>query len=182
MGHASCKEACVENGSEKTVRLSVVIPALNESSSISAALASVSSAAASPIDVVVVDGGSTDDTVLLARRHGAKVIRTERGRGRQLNTGWRATRGDWCLFLHSDSKLPPRYDELIAASVHRAQLQQQQRLIETHDDGVESWAAHEAFPGNQTSTYTSHTLTSTPVLTSSVLTRTPWFPPPTPRP
>ncbi|EFJ40774.1 hypothetical protein VOLCADRAFT_84369 [Volvox carteri f. nagariensis] len=106
-----------------SVRLSVIIPVLNESALISAALASVHSATVAPIDVIVVDGGSTDDTVNLAKQHGAKVIRSERGRGHQLNVGWRAARGDWCLFLHGDCLLPPRYDERIAACLRPAQRQ-----------------------------------------------------------
>ncbi|PNH02503.1 hypothetical protein TSOC_011512, partial [Tetrabaena socialis] len=45
------------------------------------------------------------------------VLQTERGRGRQLNAGWRAARGEWVLFLHSDSQLPDQYDRHLAAAL-----------------------------------------------------------------
>lgn len=50
-----------------------------------------------------------------------KVLQSERGRGKQQNAGWQAARGEWCLFLHADSQLPPHYDQLIASAVQFTQ-------------------------------------------------------------
>jgi rSAM/selenodomain-associated transferase 2 len=56
---------------------------------------------------VVVDGGSRDGTPAVAAAGGARVVTAPRGRARQLNAGARASRGDWLLFLHADSRLGP---------------------------------------------------------------------------
>lgn len=58
-----------------------------------------------PVEIVVVDGGSSDETVVRARGAGARVLETERGRARQLDAGWRATRGEVVVFLHADTRL-----------------------------------------------------------------------------
>jgi len=79
--------------------LAVVIPTLNAAAALAACLERVSGAG----DVVVADGGSTDDTVAIAGRHGARVVRARKGRGAQLAAGARAARGDWLLFLHADT-------------------------------------------------------------------------------
>jgi len=95
------------------VRLSVVIPALDEAERIAEA---VESARAPDVEVIVVDGGSSDDTAQRARDAGARVLPSASGRARQLEVGARASRGDALLFLHADTRLPAGY----AAAVERA--------------------------------------------------------------
>lgn len=70
-------------------------------------------------EVLVVDGGSTDDTKRVAAREGAKVLQSRKGRGLQLNTGWRASKGKWVLFLHGDSQLPDNYLTLMQDAVQQ---------------------------------------------------------------
>jgi rSAM/selenodomain-associated transferase 2 len=91
--------------------LSIVIPALNASGSLSATLASVTAAD----EVVVVDGGSVDGTADLAASLGARVIRAQRGRGSQLAAGVAAARGGWLLLLHADTRLAVGWQTTIAA-------------------------------------------------------------------
>lgn len=88
------------------MRLSVVIPTLDESARIGARLAEL--AATPGVDeVVVVDGGSADATVRLASGHpGVRVLAAPRGRASQQNAGATAARGDVLLFLHADVALP----------------------------------------------------------------------------
>lgn len=83
------------------MKLTVIIPTLNEASHIGRAVASVNGA-----EVIVADGGSTDSTRAIARDLGATVIETQRGRGLQMDEAARGAKGDVLLFLHADTILP----------------------------------------------------------------------------
>lgn len=85
--------------------LSIIIPALDESHSIGATLDAVMRVAGS-VEVIVVDGGSQDDTVMIARERGVRVIEAERGRGTQMHAGACVARGESFWFLHADT-VPP---------------------------------------------------------------------------
>ena len=87
------------------MKLSVIIPALNEAESIQRAVET--SLALSPHEVIVADGGSTDDTVAIARTLDCSVIECRRGRARQQNAGAASATGDVLLFLHADTWLVP---------------------------------------------------------------------------
>ena len=65
------------------MNLSVIIPTLNASRTLSATLLAVGDIG----EIVVVDGGSTDNTVELAKAHGARVVQGAAGRGQQLIAG-----------------------------------------------------------------------------------------------
>lgn len=97
------------------MRISVVIPALNEAANVAVAVASA--AAPAVLEVIVVDGGSADDTVAIAQRAGAAVLHCERGRGRQLNAGAAVATGDVLLFLHADTTLPAGFDAAVTAAL-----------------------------------------------------------------
>jgi rSAM/selenodomain-associated transferase 2 len=85
-------------------RVSVIIPALNEEARIATAIDSARRADA--LEVIVADGGSSDETVPVAREHGAEIVSGATMRSRQLNAGAAAARGDILLFLHADTRLP----------------------------------------------------------------------------
>jgi rSAM/selenodomain-associated transferase 2 len=87
------------------MKVSVIIPALNESENILATLLSVKKQQGD-FEIIVVDGGSIDGTAVSARAH-AQVISSARGRAIQMNTGARLAKGDALLFLHADSSLHP---------------------------------------------------------------------------
>lgn len=93
------------------MRLSVVIPALDEEAGIRAA---VESARAPGVEVLVVDGGSRDATLARAGAAGARVLDAGRGRARQLAAGLEAATGDAVLFLHADTRLPAGYADAVA--------------------------------------------------------------------
>ncbi len=85
--------------------LSVIVPTYNEAGRIEELLSELR--AQNPTcDLIVIDGSSTDATVALAQPY-AYVVVTQPNRGRQLNLGARAARGDQLLFLHADVRLPP---------------------------------------------------------------------------
>ncbi len=82
--------------------LSVIVPALNAAATLARTLAAVARDGLAS-ELIVVDGGSSDDTATIAQAAGARVVRSERGRGAQLATGARAASGGWLLFLHADT-------------------------------------------------------------------------------
>ncbi len=99
------------------MRLAIVIPALNEQEHIEAALRELAALRARGVRVIVVDGGSTDSTVPLAAALADRVITAPRGRAQQLNAGASlalSEHADTLLFLHTDTRLPDRADQLIA--------------------------------------------------------------------
>jgi rSAM/selenodomain-associated transferase 2 len=87
------------------VKLSVIIPALNEEANIAVAVERAN--ALSPHEVLIADGGSSDRTVEIARELPCRVINAPRGRARQQNAAAEAATGDVLLFLHADSWLAP---------------------------------------------------------------------------
>lgn len=101
----------------KGQRLSIVIPTLDEAREIDARLAALQPLRERGCEVIVADGGSRDATVALAARHADRVIASPKGRAMQMNAGARASHGEWLLFLHADTCLPPRADHLIAAAL-----------------------------------------------------------------
>jgi rSAM/selenodomain-associated transferase 2 len=89
--------------------LSIIVPVLNEEAALGPALEAVRAGLGPGDELLVVDGGSSDGTVEIARRAGADVVVSERGRGRQQNAGARLAKGDVLLFLHADTHLPAGY-------------------------------------------------------------------------
>lgn len=86
------------------MKISVVIPTLNEESHIEKTLQSITKQDGD-YEFSVVDGGSTDNTVTIAKRY-TTVIKSKCGRAIQMNTGAKACSGDILLFLHADTILP----------------------------------------------------------------------------
>lgn len=90
------------------MRISVIIPTLNERENLPAALRALAEFSGLH-EIIVVDGGSTDGTRKWLSHHlpaNGRMIDGPRGRGNQLNAGARAATGDVVLFLHADTRLP----------------------------------------------------------------------------
>lgn len=101
------------------MKLSVVMPVLNEAAGIAATLAALAPLRAAGHEVIVADGGSTDGTAALAAPLADQVIAAPRGRARQMNAGAAVARGEVLLFLHADTRLPPGAAGLVGAALDR---------------------------------------------------------------
>lgn len=101
------------------MRLSIIIPVLNEAAAIEQTIAHVRGAVGTATEIVVVDGGSTDATAVLVAGlvgqpgHEIRLISSERSRSNQMNAGAAIVTGDVLLFLHADTLLPPGADRAI---------------------------------------------------------------------
>jgi len=101
------------------VKISVVIPALNEADSIEETLLLLQAWRHRGHEVIVADGGSCDETKALAGPLADVVVDTAKGRARQMNHGARKARGDVLLFLHADTRLPEKTPQLIRTAILR---------------------------------------------------------------
>lgn len=101
------------------IRLSIVLPVLNEAAIIAPALARLQPLRERSAEVIVADGGSHDQTPALALPLADAVIRAATGRASQMNAGAAQARGDVLLFLHADTELPDGADALILENVLR---------------------------------------------------------------
>jgi len=101
------------------VKLSIIIPALDEAAGIVAALEALAPLRASGHEVIVADGGSGDGTRELAAALADRVVAAPRGRARQMNAGAGVAGGDALLFLHADTRLPANADRVIFHSLKK---------------------------------------------------------------
>ena len=129
-------------GQRRVQRLSLVVPARNESLNLPDLLAEIDAVLAGTDlqfhEVIVVDDGSTDATPAIAAAAGVRVARHAEslGNGAAVKRGIREAKGDWILLLDGDGQHPPgelpamldlaeRYDMVVASrgcrggSIHR---------------------------------------------------------------
>ncbi|MYA67698.1 MAG: DUF2064 domain-containing protein [Gammaproteobacteria bacterium] len=99
------------------MRISIVIPVLNEESQIVSCLERLQPMRFLGHEVIVVDGGSTDATRALAAPLCDRLLRSRPGRAAQMNLGARFAGSDVVLFLHADSQLPEDAEQAIAEAL-----------------------------------------------------------------
>ena len=99
--------------------VSVVIPAYNEEKALPHTLRELLRQCGD-YEVIVVDGGSTDRTLAVLAEFSFSeypspltpypsrlLLTAPKGRASQMNAGAKEATGDWLLFLHADTVLPP---------------------------------------------------------------------------
>jgi rSAM/selenodomain-associated transferase 2 len=102
--------------------ISVIIPALNEEECIIACIEKLLGEECG-CEIIVVDGGSIDRTVELAERYpGVSVIRSQKGRGFQMDLGASLASNDILLFLHADTLLDRGWASAVSSAMEDATM------------------------------------------------------------
>ncbi|MFX0558476.1 TIGR04283 family arsenosugar biosynthesis glycosyltransferase [Maribacter sp. CXY002] len=99
----------------KQNKISIIIPTFNEEGHISKVLQALEKNASGDgiKEIIVVDGGSTDATTNIAASLGAKILKSSKGRAKQMNLGAKNASGTILYFLHVDSIPPRNFDQNI---------------------------------------------------------------------
>lgn len=90
------------------MKLSIIIPTLNEAENIGQLIQYLKKNTKGELcEFIVADGGSSDATTKIAKEAGAQVITCTKGRACQMNKGAAYASGDTLYFIHADS-IPPK--------------------------------------------------------------------------
>jgi rSAM/selenodomain-associated transferase 2 len=98
-----------------SIEISIVIPTLDEATSLAQTLIAARERGAG--ELIVADGESRDATRDVAARLADAVVLAPRGRAAQMNAGAAAARGDVLLFLHADTRLPDGFADAVARAL-----------------------------------------------------------------
>ena len=98
-------------------KISIIIPVYNEQKHILETIVTAQKSTNS--EIILVDAGSEDSTCDIALGTGVKVIASDRGRAVQMNTGAAVASGDILLFLHADTLLPSRFDDIVRETLQK---------------------------------------------------------------
>ena len=95
------------------MKISVIIPTLNEALVLEKAIAEIS--CHSPHEIIIADGGSEDNTLNIAKKFGLAIVESPPGRALQMNAGAKTASGDVLLFLHADRRVDANsYQKMVA--------------------------------------------------------------------
>ncbi len=103
------------------MKISVIIPVLNEEEALPKLLKYLFPLTNSTTEVIVVDGGSTDQTLEKIKDYPIQLLNSEAGRAVQMNTGAAVATGDVLYFLHSDTTPPTTFMEDISEAINKGQ-------------------------------------------------------------
>lgn len=98
------------------MKLSVIVPMLNEAPTIALTLEAVR-IGAPDAETIVVDGGSTDGSIEAARPRCDVLLSASRGRALQMNAGAARASGDALVFVHADTIVPVTFARDIEAAL-----------------------------------------------------------------
>ena len=100
------------------MNFSIIIPTLNEQETIASCLLALQPLR-SHCEIIVVDASSDQSAIPAALAD--KIIRSEKGRARQMNLGASHASGDLLIFLHADTFLPEHALQLIERHINYKQ-------------------------------------------------------------
>lgn len=97
------------------MKISVIIPALNEEKFIGECLRSISEQSYKDFDIILIDGGSTDNTVKIAEEYTDRIINAHTtAPGPSRNLGVRNSNAEIVAFTDADTVVPRNWLEIIA--------------------------------------------------------------------
>ena len=99
--------------------VSIIIPVLNEESSIKDLLHQLQTYRQQGHEVIVVDGGSNDNTCSISKPLSDKVITSESGRALQMNNGAAHSENDILWFLHADTLIFDKSVEQVQQALNK---------------------------------------------------------------
>ncbi len=108
--------------------ISIIIPVLNEASTISNLLNDISKKASvkNISELIIVDGGSEDDTYEIVSGYSKTlpiiILKSEKGRARQMNVGAQNASGEILYFLHADTLPPADFDSQIISEINKGNV------------------------------------------------------------
>ncbi len=100
-----CKKNALGQRKTNMAKLTVIIPALNESSHIKTLLDQLLLQKGIDLSIIVSDGGSTDDTENICAKQQIPFVSSPKGRAQQMNHAVKMCQGELLLFLHADSEI-----------------------------------------------------------------------------
>ncbi len=106
-------------GNDKELKISIIIPSLNESQNLPSLLCDLSELN-DVSEILIIDSESKDKTEDIASIYGTRFYKVkERNRGLQLNFGAEKAKGEWLFFIHADSKLKFNWSKEIKSKISR---------------------------------------------------------------
>jgi glycosyltransferase involved in cell wall biosynthesis len=87
--------------------VSIVVPVKNSANTLELCLSALARQSYQHIEIIIVDNGSADQTVAIAKRHGAQIIRSGGRLPAARNAGARIAAGKYQLHIDSDMELDP---------------------------------------------------------------------------
>ena len=98
------------------MRVSIIVPVLNEAPTMAGFLRSLRHVAPTA-EIIVVDGQSADGSAEIAREEADQCVASSPGRARQMNAGAGHAGGDVLWFVHADSTVAPGSIEAITKAL-----------------------------------------------------------------
>ncbi len=97
----------------KLLKLSIIIPCLNEAAYIQPMLDALQIIRQQGHEIILCDGGSKDTTLIHANNLVDIILSCQPSRARQMNAGAKKATGDILCFLHADTRVPENFSQLI---------------------------------------------------------------------